>query len=171
MSRTKPPASATTPVVTRGLDPRVHLFSEVMDRRVKPGDDDGLHFRPKINLSPGLNPTLCFSRPAHRGRRRSRRRMTEPAAVPDNGIAVEPREAQRPTSLAARTPQAAILGNGDIAVGAQTDPRKVRKGSRKPLAPPGAPSSFRRNGKRDEGAPGASNLGPAERWLFTLPRP
>jgi hypothetical protein len=38
--------------------------------------------------------------------------------VPDNGIAVEPREAQRPTSLAARTPQAAIPGNGDIAVGA-----------------------------------------------------
>jgi hypothetical protein len=32
--------------------------------------------------------------------------------------AVEPREAQRPTSLAARTPTAAILGNGDIAVGA-----------------------------------------------------
>jgi len=44
--------------------------------------------------------------------------MTEQGAVPDNGIAVEPREAQRPTSLGARTPQAAILGNGDIAVGA-----------------------------------------------------
>ena len=39
--------------------------------------------------------------------------------MPDNGIAVEPREAQRPTSLAARTPIAAILGNGDIAVGAR----------------------------------------------------
>ena len=39
--------------------------------------------------------------------------------MPDNGIAVEPREAQRPTSLAARTPSAAILGNGDIAVGAR----------------------------------------------------
>jgi len=37
--------------------------------------------------------------------------------VSDNDIAVEPREAQRPTSLAARTPSAAILGNGDIAVG------------------------------------------------------
>ena len=44
--------------------------------------------------------------------------MTERGAVPDNGIAVEPREAQRPTSLATRTPQAAIPGNGDIAVGA-----------------------------------------------------
>ena len=44
--------------------------------------------------------------------------MTEQGAVPDNGIAVEPREAQRPTSLAARIPTAAILGNGDIAVDA-----------------------------------------------------
>jgi hypothetical protein len=51
--------------------------------------------------------------------------MTEQGAVPDNGIAVEPREAQRPTSLAARTPIAAILGNGDIAVGALAD-REVR---------------------------------------------
>jgi hypothetical protein len=31
-------------------------------------------------------------------------RTAEQGAVPDNGIAVEPREAQRPTSLAARTP-------------------------------------------------------------------
>jgi hypothetical protein len=48
--------------------------------------------------------------------------------VPDNGVAVEPREAQRPTSLAARAPSAAILGNGDIAVGAikRTLARSVR---------------------------------------------
>ena len=45
--------------------------------------------------------------------------MTERGAVPDNGIAVEPREAQRPTLLAARTPQAAALGNRVSAVGAQ----------------------------------------------------
>ena len=45
--------------------------------------------------------------------------MTEQGAVPDNGIAVEPREAQRPTLLAARTPQAVAPGNGDIAVGAR----------------------------------------------------
>ena len=32
---------------------------------------------------------------------------------------MEPREAQRPTLLAARTPQAATPGNGDIAVGAR----------------------------------------------------
>jgi hypothetical protein len=24
----------------RGLDPRIHLFAKMMDRRVKPGDDD-----------------------------------------------------------------------------------------------------------------------------------
>ena len=55
--------------------------------------------------------------------------MTERGAVPDNGVAVEPREAQRPTSLAARTPIAAILGNGDIAVGAikRTLARSVRE--------------------------------------------
>jgi hypothetical protein len=45
--------------------------------------------------------------------------MTEQGAVPDNGIAVEPREAQRPTLLAARTPQAAAPGNRVSAVGAQ----------------------------------------------------
>jgi len=35
----------------------------------------------------------------NRGRRRSRRLMTELGAVPDNGIAVEPREAQRPADF------------------------------------------------------------------------
>jgi hypothetical protein len=39
--------------------------------------------------------------------------------MPDNGIAVEPREAQRPTLLAARTPQAAAPGNRVSAVGAR----------------------------------------------------
>jgi hypothetical protein len=37
--------AAQTALVTRGLDPRVHLlrkklFTKAMDRRVKPGDDD-----------------------------------------------------------------------------------------------------------------------------------
>ena len=67
--------------------------------------------------------------------------MTERGAVPDNGIAVEPREAQRPTSLAARTPQAAIPGNGDIAVGAYKrtlarsvgEPRKLPGASRRSI--------------------------------------
>jgi hypothetical protein len=29
-------------IVTRGLDPRVHLFRKKMDRRVKPGNDSEL---------------------------------------------------------------------------------------------------------------------------------
>jgi hypothetical protein len=28
------------PFVTRGLDPRVHLFAKKMDRRIKSGDDE-----------------------------------------------------------------------------------------------------------------------------------
>jgi hypothetical protein len=31
---------ASRRLVTRGLDPRVHLLRKKMDRRVKPGDDD-----------------------------------------------------------------------------------------------------------------------------------
>ena len=54
---------------------------------------------------------------------------------------VERREAQRPTSLAARTPSAAILGNGDIAVGAYKrtlarsvgEPRKLPGASRRSI--------------------------------------
>ena len=56
--------------------------------------------------------------------------------MPNNGIAVEPREAQRPTSLAARTPTAAILGNGDIAVGAIK--RTLARSVREPRKLPGA---------------------------------
>ena len=57
--------------------------------------------------------------------------MTEQGAGADNASAVEPREAQRPTSLAARTPTAAILGNGDIAVGALAG-REVRPAGSSP---------------------------------------
>ena len=116
--------------------------------------------------------------------------MTEQGAVPDNGIAVERREAQRPTSLAARTPSAAILGNGDIAVGAMKrtlarsvgEPRKLpgAVASRVyPICAPNMPISATaeierapspRWGKRKKGygLPGARrNLPPgvAERWL------
>ena len=67
--------------------------------------------------------------------------MTERGVAPDNGVTVEPREAQRPTSLAARTPQAAIPGNGDIAVGAIKralvrpvgEPRKLPGASRRSI--------------------------------------
>jgi len=76
--------------------------------------------------------------------------------VPDNGIAVEPREAQRPTSLAARTPTAAILGNGDIAVGAikRTLARSVREPRKLPGASRRSIPSLRGEGKRDAGHPG-----------------
>ena len=56
--------------------------------------------------------------------------------MPNNGIALERREAQRPTSLAARTPSAAILGNGDIAVGAIK--RTLARSVREPRKLPGA---------------------------------
>ena len=51
--------------------------------------------------------------------------VTEQGAVADIAAAVEPREAQRPTSLAARTPIAAILGNEGIAVGAMNGPSQA----------------------------------------------
>ena len=43
--------------------------------------------------------------------------MTEQGAAARQRGRVEPREAQRPKLLAARTPIAAILCNGNIAVG------------------------------------------------------
>ena len=100
--------------------------------------------------------------------------MTERGAVPDNGIAVEPREAQRPTSLAARTPQAAILGNGDIAVGARRAirHRPVPKGRRSAAPwrlPALHPLISRGTENRDTGHPGRSKIkatGAAERWLI-----
>ena len=67
--------------------------------------------------------------------------------MPDNGIAVEPREALRPTSLAARTPIAAIPGNGDIAVGVLAG-REVRPAGRVSLPYEGAsqaPGASRRS--------------------------
>ena len=77
--------------------------------------------------------------------------------MPDNGIAVEPREAQRPTSLAARTPTAAIPGNGDIAVGAmkRTLARSVREPRKLPGASRRSIPSLRGNGNRDAGRPQA----------------
>jgi hypothetical protein len=35
----------SAPAVTRGLDPRVHLFQKMMDCRVKPGNDTNDQFR------------------------------------------------------------------------------------------------------------------------------
>ena len=82
----------------------------------------------------------------------------------DNDIAVERREAQRPTSLAARTPIAAILGNGDIAVGVLAD-REIRLAGRVSLPYKGGvppwrlpalhPLVSRGEGNRDAGSPRA----------------
>ena len=80
---------------------------------------NGVEISAQNKLIPALKSALILAGSlAHRGRRRSRRWMTERGGCADNAHPVEPREAQRPTSLAARTPIAAILGNGDIAVGA-----------------------------------------------------
>ena len=66
----------------------------------------------KKYLSPPAKPLLYFPQP--RSSRASSIAMSDDGArcdVPTMDIAVEPREAQRPTSLAARTPQAATPGN------------------------------------------------------------
>jgi hypothetical protein len=106
---------------------------------------------------------------AHRGRRRSRRLMTERGGCADNAHSVEPREAQRPTSLAARTPKRRPLATGTRRGCDQTDPRQVRMGPRKPLAPPGAPSPplWERTRKTGYGRTRRPNqrIRAAERWL------
>ena len=62
--------SALSPTrVTRGLDPRVHLFAEGfrkrMDCRVKPGNDKSEQMRPKQNFRAnwssvhGIEPATC----------------------------------------------------------------------------------------------------------------
>ena len=93
--------------------------------------------------------------------------------MPDNGIAVEPREAQRPTSLAARTPTAAILGNGDIAVGAiKTDLVRSVGGLASPWRLPALhPPRSRGEGKWDASSPRARNtknrgIGALAKWSY-----
>ena len=86
---------------------------------------------------------------------------------------MERREAQRPTSLAARTPKAATPGDGDIAVGALAD-REVRpaglvslpyKGGDPPWRLPALhPSSGRTEKGKDERRTSLNNRR-AERWL------
>ena len=105
--------------------------------------------------------------------------MTELGAVPDNGIALERREAQRPTSLAARTPIAAIPGNGDIAVGARRTANGLPGGptslachvgavAQLPGASRGSIPSLRGKRKKGKDAPASQITGAAERWLFAL---
>ena len=61
---------------------------------------------------------------------------------------MERREAQRPTSLAARTPEAAIPGNGDIAVSAQGGPQGSPGSSRQPAEGGGDPPYRSRNSRQ-----------------------
>ena len=101
--------------------------------------------------------------------------MAERSAAPDNSAAVELREAQRPPSLGARTPQAATPGNRAIAVGARRADRKAPpKGA--VAQRPGAsrrsiPSLEGKKEKRDTSGPGARNqrIRAAQRWLFVIP--
>ena len=69
-------------------------------------------------------------------------RMTERGGCADNAHSVEPREAQRPTSLAARTPQAAAPGNRVSAVGALAG-REVRPAGLVSLLSVGAEAPWR----------------------------
>ena len=115
------PIDAGAPSAPRSLAQASNSSREVS--RLTQADAAICHIRRPLivgekNLSPPAKPHLSSPGLAHRGRRLKRRRMTERGAVPDNGIAVERREAQRPTSLAARTPTAAVPGNGDTPVGA-----------------------------------------------------
>src|SRR5260221_13686601 len=86
---------------------------------------------------------------------------------------MERREAQRPTLLAACAPKPPpwVTGNGRGRTGGP-DRKGCPKGSRKPLAPPGAPFPFWGNGKRDIGLPGAANnTGDDARLTSTRHRP
>ena len=89
-------------------------------------------------------------------RRRSRRLKREQDAVPDNGIAVERREAPGPTSLGPRARKRQPLVTGDLPWRAPDPGFGSGTGGDPPVAPPGAPFPFWGNGKRGNGAPEAA---------------
>jgi len=122
--------------------------------------------RQKITYPRSFQRIYHVRRLAHRGRRRSRRRMTERGAAPDNGVAVEPREAQRPTSLAARTPQAATPGNGNPPWVRRRASQACLKGGvahRSGASRRSIPSL--RGTEKWADAPASQRTGAAERWL------
>ena len=87
---------------------------------------------------------------------------------------MERREAQRPTSLAARTPKAATPGDGDIAVGAQGGPQGSPGRPRQPaegaaIRPGASRRSIPSSGKRKKGKTGRTSLNNrrAKRWLLS----
>ena len=98
--------------------------------------------------------------------------MIEADAAPDNGVAVERREAQRPTLLGARAPKRLTRVTGLSRGRAAGFAKPAKGGLASPLAPPGAP--FPRLGKRKKGSwrvPRLQRIGPAQRCLnYTTPK-
>src|SRR5262245_62712014 len=94
--------------------------------------------------------------PLNRGRRRSRRLKAEQGAVPDNGIALERREAPGPTLLGPRARKRQPLVTGDLPWRAPDPGFGSGTGGDPPVAPPGAPfPRFEGDGKRGKGGPGS----------------
>jgi hypothetical protein len=104
---------------------------------------------------------------AHRGRRLKRRRMTERGAVPDNGIALERREAQGPRAEGPRAPGPPPPPTGVPESRCVTPAdRKAGEGSlASSLAPPGAPSPRGETEKGKDACRASLIRRPAERWL------
>src|SRR5262245_29355275 len=76
-------------------------------------------------------------------------------AVPDNGIAVERREAPGPTLLGPRARKRQPLVTGDLPWRAPDPGFGSGTGGDPPVAPPGAPSLFSRGRKKGKGVPGS----------------
>src|SRR5215510_8963158 len=84
-------------------------------------------------------------------RRRSRRSKREQDAMPDNGIALERREAPGPTLLGPRARKRQPLVTGDLPWRAPDPGFGSGTGGDPPVAPPGAPSLFSRGRKKGKG--------------------
>src|SRR5215470_1943643 len=85
--------------------------------------------------------------------RRSRRLRREQNAVPDNGIALERREAPGPTLLGPRARKRQPLVTGDLPWRAPDPGFGSGTGGDPPVAPPGAPSPFSRGKENREDGP------------------
>jgi hypothetical protein len=75
-----------------------------------------------------------------------------------------------PPSVGPRAPEAAILGNGDIAVSAQRTPDSgpLKGASQASWRLPGAPSLMGEKEKGKDGRRTSLNNRRAERWLFEI---
>jgi hypothetical protein len=86
------------------------------------------------------------------GGRRRRRLKRDQDAVPDNGIAVERREAPGPALLGPRARKRQPLVTGDLPWRAP-NPGGFGTGGDPPVAPPGAPFPFWGKRKKGNGGP------------------